>query len=163
MIGLGDGRRLAANLLRGGHQVVVYNRTPAAEALIAQGAKAVADVSDACRGDAVVTMLANDSAVEEIVLGAGGVIDSLPAGALHVSSSTISVALSEKITSAHAKAGQRFVAAPVFGRPDVAAAGQLFIVAAGQPSAQSRPQHRSSKRSARRRSSSRKHPGSPIW
>ena len=80
-------------------------------------------------------MLANDSAVEEIVLGAGGVIDSLPAGALHVSSSTISVALSEKIPSAHAKAGQRFVAAPVFGRPDVAAAGQLFIVAAGQPSA----------------------------
>jgi 3-hydroxyisobutyrate dehydrogenase-like beta-hydroxyacid dehydrogenase len=102
---------MAANLLQGGHQVVVYNRTPAkAEALIAQGAKAVADVSDACRGDAVVTMLANDSAVEEIVLGAGGVIDSLPAGALHVSSSTISVALSEKITSAHAKAGQRFVA-----------------------------------------------------
>ena len=139
MIGLGRmGAGMAANLLRGGHQVVVYNRTPAkAEALIAQGAKAVADVSDACRGDAVVTMLANDSAVEEIVLGAGGV-DSLPAGALHVSSSTISVALSEKITSAHAKAGQRFVAAPVFGRPDVAAAGQLFIVAAGQPSA-SRP------------------------
>lgn len=137
MIGLGRmGAGMAANLLQGGHQVVVYNRTPAkAEALIAQGAKAVADVSDACRGDAVVTMLANDSAVEEIVLGAGGVIDSLPAGALHVSSSTISVALSEKITSAHAKAGQRFVAAPVFGRPDVAAAGQLFIVAAGQPSA----------------------------
>jgi hypothetical protein len=95
IIGLGRmGAGMAANLLHGGHEVVVYNRTPAkAEALIAQGAKAVADVSDACRGDAVVTMLADDSAVEGIVLGGGGVIDSLRAGALHVSSSTISVAL----------------------------------------------------------------------
>jgi 3-hydroxyisobutyrate dehydrogenase-like beta-hydroxyacid dehydrogenase len=93
--------------------------------LIAQGAKAVADVSDACRGDAVVTMLANDSAVEEIVLGAGGVIDSLPAGALHVSSSTISVALSEKITSAHAKAGQRFVRMAQAGKTKVSSLPRL--------------------------------------
>lgn len=137
MIGLGQmGSGMATNLLQGGHEVVVYNRTPAkTEALVAQGAKAVADVSEACRSDAVVTMLANDAAVESIVLNAGGVIDSLPAGALHVSSSTISVALSERIAGAHAKAGQRFVAAPVFGRPEAAAAGQLFIVAAGEPSA----------------------------
>ena len=80
-------------------------------------------------------MLANDEAVESVVLGHDGIVASLAAGALHVSSSTISVALSERLTKAHAKARQRFVAAPVFGRPDVAAAGQLAIVAAGDPSA----------------------------
>ena len=65
-------------------------------------------------------MLANDNAVEGLVLGKGGVIDSLPRGGIHISSSTISVALSAALAKAHAKAGQRFVAAPVFGRPDVA-------------------------------------------
>ena len=76
-------------------------------------------------------MLADDGAVESVVFGDNGVIGSLRKGAIHVSTSTISVALSERLTAAHAKAGQRFVAAPVFGRPDVAAAGQLFIMAAG--------------------------------
>jgi 3-hydroxyisobutyrate dehydrogenase-like beta-hydroxyacid dehydrogenase len=136
-IGLGQmGAGMAANLVKAGHDVTVYNRTRAkAEALVAQGAKAAAGVSDACRGDAVITMLANDDAVERVVFGDGGIIASLPAGAIHISSSTISVALSEAIASAHAKAGgrhQRFVAAPVFGRPDLATAGQLFVVAAGE-------------------------------
>ena len=132
-IGLGHmGAGMAANLLRTGHDVTVYNRTRTKiEALVAQGAKAAASVSDACSGDAVITMLANDDAVERVVFGDGGIIGSLPAGAPHISSSTISVALSEKLEAAHAKAGQRFVAAPVFGRPDVAAAGQLFVIAAG--------------------------------
>ena len=133
-IGLGHmGAGMAANLTKAGHDVTVYNRTRAkAEALVAQGAKAAASVSDACRGDAVITMLANDYAVENVVLGDEGIIASLPAGAIHISSSTISVALSEALASAHAKAGQRFVAAPVFGRPDLATAGQLFVVAAGE-------------------------------
>jgi 3-hydroxyisobutyrate dehydrogenase-like beta-hydroxyacid dehydrogenase len=132
-IGLGHmGAGMAASLLKAGHDVTVYNRTRTkVEALVAQGAKAAASVSDACRGDAVITMLANDDAVERVVFGDGGIIGSLPAGAPHISSSTISVALSEKLEAAHAKAGQRFVAAPVFGRPDVAAAGQLFVIAAG--------------------------------
>jgi 3-hydroxyisobutyrate dehydrogenase-like beta-hydroxyacid dehydrogenase len=132
-IGLGHmGAGMAANLLNAGHDVTVYNRTRTkVEALVAQGAKAAASVSDACRGDAVITMLANDDAVEAVVFGDRGIIGSLPAGAPHISSSTISVALSEKLEAAHAKAGQRFVAAPVFGRPDVAAAGQLFVIAAG--------------------------------
>jgi 3-hydroxyisobutyrate dehydrogenase-like beta-hydroxyacid dehydrogenase len=126
------GAGMAANLLKAGHDVTVYNRTRMnVEALVAQGAKAAVSVSDACRGDAVITMLANDDAVESVVFGDGGIIGSLPAGAPHISSSTISVALSEKLEAAHAKAGQRFVAAPVFGRPDVAAAGQLFVIAAG--------------------------------
>ena len=132
-IGLGHmGAGMAANLLKAGHDVTVYNRTRTKiEALVAQGAKAAASVSDACRGDAVITMLANDDAVERVVFGDGGIIGSLPAGASHISSSTISVALSEKLEAAHAKAGQQFVAAPVFGRPDAAAAGQLFVIAAG--------------------------------
>ncbi len=81
------------------------------------------------------TMLADDGAVEGVVFGDQGVIGSLGPGAIHLSMSTISVALSDRLTGAHAKAGQRFVAAPVFSRPDVAAAGKLFIVAAGAPDA----------------------------
>src|SRR5229473_6244648 len=122
-IGLGHmGAGMAASLLKAGHEVSVYNRTRTkADKLVAQGGKAVASVSDACRSDAVITMLANDDAVESIVFGEDGIIDSLPAGATHISSSTISVVLSERLAAAHAKAGQRFIAAPVFGRPDVAA------------------------------------------
>jgi 3-hydroxyisobutyrate dehydrogenase-like beta-hydroxyacid dehydrogenase len=127
---------MAANLVRAGHDVTGYNRSPAkAEALIALGAKAAASVAEACRGDAVMTMLANDEAVESVVLGRDGILASLPAGALHVSSSTISVALSQRLSEEHARAGQRFVGAPVFGRPDVAAAGQLYVIAAGEPAA----------------------------
>ena len=132
-IGLGRmGAGMAASLLRAGHQVTVYNRTPGkADALAEQGAKLARTMADACRGEAVMTMLANDRAVEEVVLGWGGVIESLAPDALHVSSSTISVALADRLTVAHAEAGSRFVSALVFGRPDVAAAGQLAIAAAG--------------------------------
>jgi 3-hydroxyisobutyrate dehydrogenase-like beta-hydroxyacid dehydrogenase len=132
-VGLGRmGSGMAASLLKAGHEVIVYNRTRGkAEPLIAQGARVVVSVADACRESAVITMLANDNAVEGLVLGEGGVIDSLPKGGIHISSSTISVALSEALTKAHAKADQRFVAAQVFGRPDVAAAGQLFVITAG--------------------------------
>jgi hypothetical protein len=124
-VGLGHmGSGMAASLLKAGHEVIVYNRTPAkAEPLIAQGARAVASIADACRESAVITMLANDNAVEGVVLGKGGIIDSLPKGGIHISSSTISVALSEALAKVHAKAGQRFVAAPVLGarmsRPQV--------------------------------------------
>jgi 3-hydroxyisobutyrate dehydrogenase-like beta-hydroxyacid dehydrogenase len=134
-IGLGHmGAGMAANLLRAGHEVTVYNRTPSrARPLVEQGARAAARVRDACRSDAVITMLADDAAVEEVVFGDDGVIGVLREGAIHVSMSTISVALSERLAAMHVKAGQRFVAAPVFGRPDAAAAAKLFIVAAGAP------------------------------
>ena len=134
-IGLGHmGTGMAANLLRAGHEVTVYNRTPSrARALVEHGARAAAQVADACRGDAVITMLADDGAVEGVVFGENGVIEVLGKGAIHVSMSTISVALSERLAAAHANARQRFVAAPVFGRPEAAAAGKLFIVAAGAP------------------------------
>jgi 3-hydroxyisobutyrate dehydrogenase-like beta-hydroxyacid dehydrogenase len=136
-IGLGQmGIGMVASLLRAGHEVTIYNRTPRkAQRLVEQGARAASQVADACRGDAVVTMLADDGAVESIVFGEKGVIGSLGTGAIHVSMSTISVALSERLTVAHASAGQRFVAAPVFGRPEMAAAAKLFIVAAGAPDA----------------------------
>ncbi|MDW6020706.1 NAD(P)-dependent oxidoreductase [Mesorhizobium sp. BAC0120] len=136
-IGLGHmGSGMAASLLKAGHELTVYNRTRTKmDPLVAQGAHPSASVSDACRGDVVMTMLADDSAVESVVFDTGGIIDSLGAGGIHISSSTVSVALSERLAEAHAEAGQRFVAAPVFGRPDAAAAAQIFVVAAGPPDA----------------------------
>lgn len=136
-IGIGRmGSGMAANLLKAGHEVTVYNRTAAkTEALVTQGAKAAASVAEACGGEVAITMLSNDEAVESVVFRDGGIIDQLPAGGIHISSSTISVALSHLLTVEHEKAGQRFVAAPVFGRPEAAAAGKLFIVAAGEPAA----------------------------
>ncbi len=132
-IGLGQmGSAMAANLVKCGHQVTVFNRTLAkAQPLVDQGAKPARHIADACRGDAVITMLADDHAVEDAVFGDSGIVASLAKDALHISSSTISVALAERLTHAHAKAGQRFVAAPVFGRPEAAAAAKLFVAAAG--------------------------------
>lgn len=97
------------------------------------GAKQAATIAAACRGEAVFTMLANDSAVEAVVFGEGGVIESLAAGAVHISSSTTSVELAHRLDAAHAEIEQRFVAAPVFGRPEAAAAGRLFVAAARKP------------------------------
>jgi len=136
-IGLGRmGAGMAANLVRAGHEVTVYNRTPSKmQVLVEQGARAAARVADACQGDAVVTMLADDGAVEGVVFGDQGIIGSSIKGAFHVSMSTISVALSKRLVTAHADVAQRFVAAPVFGRPEAAAAAKLFIVAAGAPDA----------------------------
>jgi 3-hydroxyisobutyrate dehydrogenase-like beta-hydroxyacid dehydrogenase len=132
-IGLGRmGAAMAANLVKAGHDVSVFNRSPGkGSSLVKLGAHAAADVAGTCGGDAVITMLADDDAASGIALGSGGLIDNLPKGAIHLSMSTISVALSKRLTQAHAKAGQRYVAAPVFGRPDAAAAAKLFIVAAG--------------------------------
>jgi 3-hydroxyisobutyrate dehydrogenase-like beta-hydroxyacid dehydrogenase len=136
-IGLGHmGGAMAANLIKAGHEVTVYNRTPEkVQALAAAGAKVAKTVSEVCQGDVVITMLANDAAVESVVLGSGGILEGLRRGALHVSSSTISVALSERLSQEHSRRGQRYVAAPVFGRPDAAAAAQLVVVAAGEQTA----------------------------
>ena len=136
-IGLGQmGAGMALNLVKAGHEVTVYNRSRAKAAdLVAHGAKAATDVADACRGDVVFTMLADDDAVESVCHGDGGLLTSLDRDRIHVSASTISVALSERLTVSHRAKGQRYVAAPVFGRPTAAAAGQLFVVAAGAPDA----------------------------
>ena len=136
-IGLGGmGSAMALNLIRAGHHVTVYNRTPSkADALAAAGARVAKSVGEACRGEAVLTMLADDEATTETVFSEGGVVTSLPKKAVHVSTSTISVALSDRLTDAHASAGQAFVAAPVFGRPEAAASAKLFVIAAGEEEA----------------------------
>src|ERR1700736_542117 len=136
-IGLGHmGSAMAANLLKAGFDLTVYNRTPEKlKQLVEQGAHAAAQVADACRGDVVITMLADDAAVEAVAFSENGIIASLKQGAIHISMSTISVALSARLNAAHEKAGQRFIAAPVFGRPEAAAAAKLFIVAGGSPDA----------------------------
>ena len=132
-IGLGNmGVAMAATLIKAGHELTVYNRTPAkAQALVDQGARYALTVADACRGEVVITMLSDDNALENVVFGENGIATVLSAGAIHISSSTVSVALADKLTAAHAAKGQKFVAAPVFGRPEAAAASKLFIVVAG--------------------------------
>ena len=136
-IGLGRmGSAMAANLVRAGHEVTVFNRTPGKSSpLVALGAQEAATLAEACRGEAVITMLADDEAASNIAVGSGGLVENLSKGAIHLSMSTISVAMSDRLAQAHAQSGQRYVAAPVFGRPDMAAAAKLFIVAAGDPAA----------------------------
>lgn len=137
IVGLGNmGRGMAFNLLKARHALTVCNRSAAsAEALVAQGATFAETPNAAAHGDVVITMLADDAAVEQVVMGPNGVLEGLKPNCIHVSMSTISVALAERLASAHQAAGRAFVAAPVFGRPEAAAAGKLFIVAAGDPGA----------------------------
>jgi 3-hydroxyisobutyrate dehydrogenase-like beta-hydroxyacid dehydrogenase len=132
-IGLGRmGAGMATNLLKAGHEVTVYNRSSGkAQALSALGASVATRVSDACRAEAVITMLANDDAVQSVVFDDGGILASAGTGTVHISMSTIGVGLSARLAVAHAGARQRFIAAPVFGRPEAAAAAQLYIVSAG--------------------------------
>jgi 3-hydroxyisobutyrate dehydrogenase-like beta-hydroxyacid dehydrogenase len=133
-IGLGNmGNPMARHLLRAGYDVTVWNRTLSkADDHRAQGAKVAKSAGDAAKEvDAVITMLADDAAVESAVLHPGGVLESLPKNATHISMSTISVALSKKLAEEHAKRGQRYITAPVFGRPEAAEAAKLFVVVAG--------------------------------
>ena len=142
-LGLGKmGLPMARRLFEAGHQLTVWNRTPArAELLASQGASIATTPSQAANtADVVLTMLFDDAANEEVLFGpasdpSAGILAALSPGALHISFSTISVALSERLTATHQSRGQRFVAAPVFGRPNVAEEGRLWIVAAGEESA----------------------------
>jgi 3-hydroxyisobutyrate dehydrogenase-like beta-hydroxyacid dehydrogenase len=131
-IGLGNmGLPMARNLLKAGHQVTVYNRTrERAESLRSEGAIIANRAADACGGDVIVTMLADDHAVRAVVFGEK-LIPMLAPGTVHISASTISVALARELAQAHAEAGSQFVSAPVFGRPEAAVAAKLAIVAAG--------------------------------
>jgi 3-hydroxyisobutyrate dehydrogenase-like beta-hydroxyacid dehydrogenase len=132
-IGLGHmGAAMAANLVRAGHDVTVFNRTAGRSGpLVELGAHEAANIAEACGGEAVITMLAHDDAASDIAFGQNGLIAHLPKGSIHVSMSTISVALSKHLAKCHADVGQRYVAAPVFGRPAMAAAAKLYIVAGG--------------------------------
>ncbi len=142
-VGLGAmGAPIARNVAGAGHRVTAYNRTPekarplADLMTIADSAATAAD-----EREVVVTMVADDRALEEVVFGvpgesgrvSPGLLASMPSGCIHVSMSTISVGLSKRLSEAHRAAGQRYVAAPVFGRPEAAAARRLWVVAAGAP------------------------------
>jgi len=134
-IGLGHmGAGMAARLCDAGQDVTVYNRTAARmQPLLEKGAKPAASVAEACAGDVVFTMLADDAAVSDVAFAPGGIVASLTADAIHVSCSTISVELSGQLARAHGRMQQGYLAVPVFGRPDAAAAGKLFLVAGGEP------------------------------
>jgi 3-hydroxyisobutyrate dehydrogenase-like beta-hydroxyacid dehydrogenase len=134
-LGLGKmGTPMAMRLLAAGHELAVWNRSEArTEPLAREGAIVAGTPAEAELGaDAVVTMLFDDAAHEEVLFGSNGLVDALSPGALHISCSTISTALSERLTAEHARRGIGFVAAPVFGRPEIAAQGRLWIVAAGK-------------------------------
>jgi 3-hydroxyisobutyrate dehydrogenase-like beta-hydroxyacid dehydrogenase len=137
-IGLGNmGSAMAGNLLKAGHTLSVFNRTRTrADELKPLGARVAGTPGEAATGaEVAITMLADDHALESVIFGKGSPLDSLPPNAIHISMSTISVALSRRLATAHAEHKQHYVSAPVFGRPEAAAAAKLFIVAAG-PAAQ---------------------------
>lgn len=134
-LGLGNmGAAIAANLLRAGNEVAVWNRTAdKAHALIGAGAELAANPKAAAAGrDVVITMLADDGALEAVTGGDTGIMAGL-GNALHISMSTIAVGTAERLTEQHRARGLRFLSAPVFGRPEAAVAGKLFFVAAGDP------------------------------
>jgi 3-hydroxyisobutyrate dehydrogenase-like beta-hydroxyacid dehydrogenase len=140
-IGLGNmGQPMAARVLDAGHELTVYNRSSEkAHSLVARGAKLAHSPAEAATAELVVTMLSDDAALEQ-VLGQGGAFAAMTANTVHVSMSTISHALALSLTAAHAARGVGFVGAPVFGRPEAAAAGKLFILGAGDATALSRCQ-----------------------
>jgi len=132
-IGLGNmGKPMALNLLKAGHHLRVWNRSPNPVAeLRAYGAIAAASPREAFQGDAVISILADDDTVNDVI-----VKQALPAAtkpAVHINMATISVACAKQLTALHAQEGIGYVAAPVLGRPEVAAAGKLAILAAGEP------------------------------
>ncbi len=135
-LGLGSmGGPMALNLAASEHELVVWNRTRE-KASSLDGVEVAGTPGQAADGaDVVVTMLSNDNAVAAVVLGEDGVVAGMKGGAVHASMSTISVALSRQLAASHAAHGQRYVAAPVFGRPDAAASAKLRVVAAGAPDA----------------------------
>lgn len=137
-VGIGAmGRGMVRNLLKAGHAVTVWNRTRAAAEELSNDGARLAGANECAAQEVVISMLADDRAVEEVVF-APGFIPSLKPGAIHVSMATISVALAARLTAAHAAVDREYVSAPVFGRPPAAAAAQLFILAAGSPAALAR-------------------------
>ncbi len=138
--GLGHmGSGMVRSLLRAGHAVFAFNRTrERAQPLEREGARIVSSPADCAQAEILFTMLADDPAVEEVVFGDRGITSAMPAGHVHVSCSTISVGLSERLAAEHTSRDQQYVAAPVFGRPEAADAGKLVVAAAGAHNAISR-------------------------
>jgi len=138
-IGLGAmGAGVAANLIRAGHRVTVWNRSPEPVAgLVTKGAVPAKSPAETLGGDVLFSMLASDAAIRDVGLDAA-LLDRAARGLVHVNLATISIALAAELTTAHEERGLGYVAAPVFGRPDAAASGQLTVVAAGDKAALAR-------------------------
>lgn len=131
VVGLGHmGHAFAVNLVEDGHQVFVYDRDPKRTAALS-GARAAAQLADLAACDAVVTSLPDDDALAAVALGPGGLPAILVPGAVHISTSTVSPAISRRVAEEHARHHQSYVAAPVLGNPDFARARKLFVLAAG--------------------------------
>jgi 3-hydroxyisobutyrate dehydrogenase-like beta-hydroxyacid dehydrogenase len=135
-LGLGNmGQAVAANLLKGGHELLVWNRSPdASQALVAQGATAVSEPAQAFAAEVVFSMLADDNALRAVLLDSG-LLQQLKGPLIHVNMATIAVKFAEELAGLHAARGVDYIAAPVMGRPNVAAAGKLNIIAAGSAQA----------------------------
>jgi 3-hydroxyisobutyrate dehydrogenase-like beta-hydroxyacid dehydrogenase len=141
LIGLGAmGTAIAGRLLEADYRLRVWNRTrERAEPLIRAGAVWAASPAEACvRGGLVITMLADDAALEAVTFGEAGLLADLGEGGLHVSMSTIAPATARRLAEVHTERGIAYLAAPVFGRPDVAAAGRLWVLASGPGAARER-------------------------
>jgi 3-hydroxyisobutyrate dehydrogenase-like beta-hydroxyacid dehydrogenase len=141
LIGLGSmGLPIGENLINSGYRLHVYNRTIAkAQPLIDQGAKAVNFPSETVESDGIaITIVANDAALEEITLGKTGLAEKLGPGGIHLSMSTVSPATAEKLAEHHRQRGAKYLACPVFGRPDAVAARKIWICLSGHPAAKER-------------------------
>jgi 3-hydroxyisobutyrate dehydrogenase-like beta-hydroxyacid dehydrogenase len=131
-IGLGRmGMGIAGNLMAAGHDVTVWNRSPEPVAALAEkGAHAAKSVEETLQGELVFSMLANDAALHELGLD-GAALKKAAKGLIHINMATISMALARELAKSHAAHGLGYISAPVFGRPDAAASGELLIVASG--------------------------------
>jgi 3-hydroxyisobutyrate dehydrogenase-like beta-hydroxyacid dehydrogenase len=131
VVGLGHmGHAFAVNLIEDGHQVFVYDRDPKLAAALT-GARPAAQLADLVTCDVVLTSLPDDDALTAVALGPDGLAGVLAPGAVHISTSTVSPAVSSRVAEEHARHGQDHVAAPVLGNPDFARERKLFVLAAG--------------------------------
>ncbi len=133
-IGLGAmGRGMVANLLKHGHQVTVWARSPEPLQAVAElGAVVANSVADAFVGDAFISMLSDDQAIREVIVD-GGVLPPHGSPTVHINMATVSFDFAKDLAELHRKLGIRYLSAPVFGRDDVAAAGRLNVIVAGEP------------------------------
>lgn len=140
-IGLGKmGKAIAGRLISAGHKVRLWNRSPEpVKELVAKGAQAAAKPADAAKAEFLVTMLANDAAIRSVIVDQG-VLEAAAAGLIHINLATVSVALAKEFAELHRKRNIGYIAAPVFGRPEVAAEGKLNVVVAGDPASIARAQ-----------------------
>ncbi len=142
-IGLGSmGQPMVRNLLKAGYHVRVYNRSESrASTLVDAGALAVSSPAEVVEPDGmVITMVSDNAALEDVTLGAQGLLDRLRSGGNHISMSTVSPDLAHHLAELHKQHGSSYIAAPVFGRPQAAAAAQLRICVAGPIAAKERIQ-----------------------